>query len=467
MSRKNSPSYDQESIKLLQEYEVAKKENRSIYMDGDQIAKIAEQYALDDKMNEAQEVIDYGLQLHPENTDILVQQAYLYLDTQQLQKAIETANSISDNFEFDVKILKAEIALNQGKLQEANELLLTIEDDDLDIISPIVYLYIDMGYASELKPWLEKIQKISDQNEDYSILWADYYFATSQTEKAIEAYNKLIDLDSFNPAYWMGLGKTYLESDNYEKAIEACDFAIAADENFGEAYSCRANCYLSLENTEAAVKDFEKTIELNFINQKYGYMLIGVLCVEKKQWEFAYKYFLKLLNYLTETKETDINEFTDLYESLAMCTLNMNDIKSTELWCNKLKEANPDNNEIYMIEGQIQLKEKNYELAKVSFEKLLKEVPSADTWYDIGCVFSEENLIEDAKVAFEKSHELDPDDEETLAKLTMTCLILKDIDNFRKYNAKQKEPIDQEIVNRILESLDDKNTIDKLMEDNI
>lgn len=470
MSRKNSPSYDQESKKFLQEYEAAKKENRTIYMDGDQIARIAEQYTFDDKIKEAQEVIDYGLQLHPESTDILIQQAYLYLDTQNLQQAIETANSITDSFEIDVKILKAEIALNQGRLQEANELLSTIEETDFETISSIVYLYIEMGYATELQPWLEKLQKPSDNDEDFMILWADYYFATSQIEKAIEAFNKLIDLDSFNPAYWMGLGKTYLENENFDKAIEACDFAIAADENFGEAYSCRANCYLNIDNVKAAVRDIEKTVELKVLNKKYGFMLIGVLCVENKEWEIANQYFNKLLDYLIEAQDTDPKELIDAYESLAMCTLNMNDLKSAQLWCNKIKEIDPENKEIYLIEGQAQLKDKKYDLAKASFETLLKKSPTADNWYEVGCIYTEEHMIEDAKNAFQKSYELDPNDENTLTKLSLVFLILKDVENFRKYNAKQKEPINDDVVNKILDSLEDKNynnTIDKLMGDYI
>jgi len=454
MSRKNTPFYDQESDKLLQEYEAAKKENRSIYMDGDQIARIAERYASDIKFEKAQEVIDYGLQLHPENTAILVQQAYVYLDNLNLEQAIETASKITDNFEIDVKILKAEIALEQGRLDEANALLSTIEEYDPETISTIMYLYIEMGYATEVLPWLEKLQKTSDQDEEYIGLWADYYFATSQTEKAIELFNKLIDLDSYNPEYWLGLGKTYLISENFEKAIEACDFAIAADENYGEAYACRVHCYLNLGNIEAAAKDLQKTIELKALNPKYGYMLMGMLCVDKKEWESATKFFNQLLKYLTENEDTSLTEISDAYESLAMCALNLNDLEKTQICCNKSKEADPENKDIYLIEGQMQLRNKKYDLAKASFELLINESPDADTWHDIGCVYSEENLIEEAKNAFEKAYELEPEDEDTLMRLAIIHLALKDIENFRKYNNELEEPLSENTMANILSSLD-------------
>lgn len=87
MGRKNSPSDGQELNKLIEQYEMAKAENHQIYLDGDQFADIADRYASERRFKEAQEVINYGLYLHPENTDILIKQAYLYLDTQRIHKA--------------------------------------------------------------------------------------------------------------------------------------------------------------------------------------------------------------------------------------------------------------------------------------------------------------------------------------------------------------------------------------------
>lgn len=76
-----------ELVTLITNYEEAKAENRQLYLDADQLADIADWYASERKFEEAQEVITYGLKIHPGNTDLLIEQAYLYLDTQKLQKA--------------------------------------------------------------------------------------------------------------------------------------------------------------------------------------------------------------------------------------------------------------------------------------------------------------------------------------------------------------------------------------------
>ena len=87
MGRKNSPSANKELNELIAQYETAKAENRQLYLDADQLADIADWYASERKFKEAQEAITYGLKIHPGNTDLLIEQAYLYLDTQKLQKA--------------------------------------------------------------------------------------------------------------------------------------------------------------------------------------------------------------------------------------------------------------------------------------------------------------------------------------------------------------------------------------------
>ena len=110
MARKNNSSdKDQELNELIADYETAKKENKPLYLDGDQLADIADRYALSRRFDEAQEVISYGLELHPGHTDLMVEQAYLYLDTMKLQKAKNVAECITETYETEVKLLKAEI----------------------------------------------------------------------------------------------------------------------------------------------------------------------------------------------------------------------------------------------------------------------------------------------------------------------------------------------------------------------
>ena len=79
MGRKNSPSANKELNELIAQYETARAENRQLYLDGDQLADIADQYAAERKFNEAQEVITYGLHLHPDSTDLTGRTSFIFI----------------------------------------------------------------------------------------------------------------------------------------------------------------------------------------------------------------------------------------------------------------------------------------------------------------------------------------------------------------------------------------------------
>jgi tetratricopeptide (TPR) repeat protein len=213
MGRKNSPSAKKELVTLITNYEEAKAENRQLYLDADQLAGIADWYASERKFEEAQEVITYGLKIHPRNTDLLIEQAYLYLDTQKLQKAKKVADSITEEFDSEVKLLKAELLLNGGKLEEAQWLLSTIADaDELETIIDVVFLYLDMGYPDAAKEWLDRGKSRYTEDEEYMALTADYLASTHQVESAIIYYNKLNDRLSDEGAYGVDPGKHLLSS---------------------------------------------------------------------------------------------------------------------------------------------------------------------------------------------------------------------------------------------------------------
>ena len=99
------------------------------------------------------------------------------------------ANSITETYDSEVKMLKAELLLNEGKLEEAQQLINTIEDtDDLASIIEIVYLYMDMGYPEAAKEWIEKGQDQYGEEEDFIVLQADYLGATQHMKEAIECF---------------------------------------------------------------------------------------------------------------------------------------------------------------------------------------------------------------------------------------------------------------------------------------
>lgn len=354
MARKNTlPDRDKELNDLIAQYEAMKTENKQIYLDGDQLADIADKYAADRRFREAQEVITYGLSLHPDSTDLMIEQAYLYLDTQKPQLAKEVAESITETYATEVKLLKAELLLNEGKLDAAEMLLDTIdEQDDLDTIIEVSYLYIDMGYPERALPWLTKGLDKYNEDEDFLAVTADCYCAGNKLEKAAFFYNKLIDKNPYHPVYWQGLSKCQFAEQEYGKALESIDFALAADEEYGEGHLMKAHCLFHLESEEEAIEEYEKALQYKALAPEFAYMFIGLTYSNKESWQKANDYFQRALQIIEESGDVDSPLLADIYSNKAISVSKLGRSEEAHALCAKAKEVDPEDSEPYLLEGR-------------------------------------------------------------------------------------------------------------------
>ena len=202
---------DKELQEMAEQYEAAKAENRTIYLDADDLADLADWYAVHHKYAMATEVVEYGLGIHPDNTALLVEQAYLFLDTQHKEQAKDILERIAEE-SSEVKVLKANLLLGEGKEEEAEAILDSIDDkDDLANIVDVSYMYIDMGFPEKALTWLTRGLEKYAEEEAYLAVTGDCYYAQGLFEKATFFFNKLIDKNPYSAPYWFGLARCYFD----------------------------------------------------------------------------------------------------------------------------------------------------------------------------------------------------------------------------------------------------------------
>lgn len=441
MGRKNASSdkEQQELDELIAGYEAAKKENKQLYLDGDQLADIADRYAADRRFDEAQEAISYGLELHPAHTDLLIQQAYLYLDIMDIQKAKNVTECITETYNPEVKVLKAEILLNEGNLDEAENLLNSIDDkESLNTILDVSYLYMDMGYPEKALPWLTIGLNLYKDEEDFLAAVADCYRSGENTDKAIYFYNKLIDKNPYDPSYWTGLARCHFNLQEYDKAIEACDFALAADENFGEAHTTKAHCLFHLENEVEAIHEYQLALENKSLSPDFAHMFIGLAYANLEKWESSYKSYEDALNYIGNDNSLIL---VDIYSNMAFCLSKLGRHKEAHLLCQKALEKLPQSVDIFLQEGRIYLEEDNFEGAKQCWALALRHAPEADTLMQIGGHSLDYGMVENARLCFEEARSLDPEYPSINGRLASVCMLMNDQEGFYKYNQLAEYPI--------------------------
>lgn len=84
----------------------------------------------------------------------------------------------------------------------------------------------------------------------------------------------------------------------------------------------------------------------------------------------------------------------------------------------------------------------------------LERAPYADTWNEIGIYSMELGQLNHARMAFEHVKELEPDFENINEKLASLYLLLKDKENFQKYNQLCKRPFQLEDLKKIEKMLE-------------
>lgn len=455
MGKNYSPDESGKIKDLAKEYEAAQAEGKMLYLDADQLAAIANYYCATGQQDKAEELLHSGLQVHPNNTDLLLELSYYYLDRGKRAKAKNVADSISETYTSEVKMLKAEILLGDNKVEEAQHLVDTIEDiDELDTLTEIVYLFLETGHPEIAKEWLDKGKELHGEEEDYLSLSADYYDAIHDNGKLKECFNKLLDKSPYSATYWMGLAKCYFIEQDINKTMESCDFALAANEEYGEAYTFKAHCYFYLNNFDKAVEYYEKAIEYNAVPPEMGDMFLAMSYAAQENWLKTEYYCRKTIDFFEEPKEEPdkLPFIIDIYTTLATALAKMERYEEAHQLCREQIEKGQEEGTLLLTEGKLYLIEEKLPEAAQAFRKVENMFPIIETWYMIGNLYSEYDYVEEAKEYYLKAYQENPRYEDVPEKLSVISILTHDLESFIKYNKECNLPFNVETIKRLLAS---------------
>ncbi len=453
MSRKD-PSYDKPSElnELIARYEEHLKKGENIYLDADQLADIADKYAADQRFDDAQQVIDYGLRLHPDNTDLLIEQSLLYLDTGKLEEAKKVAFSIQEE-SYEVTLLRGELFINEGNLDEADALFQGIKDSkNYELLADVASLYKDTGNPEKALDWAEYGLKEFPQSEELMLMKAECLASIPETEKAIEAYNQLIDLDPFNAEYWNELSKCHLLVSDYPQALNAVDFALAANDQSGEAHLIRGHILFNLDRSEEAIDAYQRALNADGISPLFGNMFLGLTFNAMEQWANAAEAFQTAIDYMDD----DFSALrSDLYLNRAISLAHLEEYPEATDLCYLALADHPIPSEVHLTEGYIYLLADDLEMAWTMWHTALDISPESSTWLHISEYLLEVNRLHDARHCMEQAAHIDPESYDIQPRLAIINLLLGDEQRFHIHNSLCPSPLDIKELLRFIEDLEE------------
>ena len=298
--------------RLLQRYLSGHQEGRDAYFDADEIDRLLDSFEESDDYTYYDEVLALGLRLHPGNTDLQVRQCKSFVYNEDYESALALIETIAETDNQDLDMLRLECYVMQDSYDKVVEYTEKLIADKCEYLETIFeYIAPILGDAEMNKEAHDYINRGLMLFPDNLILKDELCYnleIEGDIEKAIGICNELIDKNPYSNDYWFTLGRLYSISGDYEKAIEAFDFALTCDDSDEELKILKAYCLYMNENYEKAIEVYNEIATTDEIRARIT-PLLAECYVKLEDYEKAYDLLKEQLsrNGLQEDSSTYIN----------------------------------------------------------------------------------------------------------------------------------------------------------------
>ena len=408
----------------LSRFELMLKTNSVYFFDADEFEQIILHYIDNGKISLANKALQLGLEQHPNSVSLQLVQVELLLIDEKIDAAERVLNRLLEiePTNSEVYVQKATIYSKKGLHKKAIEALkqaLEYAEDDVDIHSMIgmEYLFIDDFESARVS-----FAKCLDvEYDNYSSLYNVVYCfdMLEQHAEAIDFLVQHIDKDPYSEVAWHQLGRQYYIVENYEKALEAFDYAILIDEQFIGAHLEKAKTLEKLKRYEEAIEFYHITMEMD-TPTPYAYLRIGKCYEALGNEKMALDFYDKTVN---EDPLLDKGwlALTDAY-------LRRGEYVKALYYIEKAIGIDEENNEYWIKLAEINLKMNLFEEAIRAYQKSIELhddqletfIALSDTLHFIG-------KYQKAVQVLEKASEIYKDNAEIIYRMAGFTYLLGDI----------------------------------------
>ena len=285
--------------RLLQHYISAKEEGKEPYFDADQIDEMLDSFEDSNDYTYFDEVLALGLRLHPGNSALQIKKSRQFAYNEDYESALALLENIAETDNQDLDMLKMECycSLNQySKVLEITEELIARDCDYLEevfeYISPILN---DLDMNKEARDFVDRGLALFPDNLILKNELCYILEAEGDVSRAIELCNELIDKNPFSYEYWFTLGRLHSMVGDYEKAIEAFDFALTCDDSDMELKILKAYCLYMNEIYEKAIEEYQEIKGDEEVMRRIS-PLMAECYMKLEQYEKAYQLLSTIIN---------------------------------------------------------------------------------------------------------------------------------------------------------------------------
>ena len=250
---------------------------------------------------------------------------------------------------------------------------------------------------------IEAYSHVIELNPHYATVYnnrGNAYSNQGEHDHSIADYNKAIELNPEFAAVYYNRGADYHIKGAYDRAITDYNKAIELNPEFAEAYNNRGNAYFSKGAYDRAITDYNKAIELNpefteaYNNRGNAYRDKGV-------------YDLAITDY---NKAIELNrDYVDAYYNRGNAYSNQGELDRAITDYNKVIGINPDDIQAYNNRGNAYVGKGEIDLAFGDYSKAIKLKPDYSfAYYNRGVIYYSKGAYNLAIEDYNKAIELSP-----------------------------------------------------------
>lgn len=287
----------------LSRFESMLKTNNVLFFDSNEFENIIHHYLENAKIALAKKAIKLGLEQHPSSVNLQLFLVEIYV----LENKFDDANDLLDTLydmepsNEEIYIQKANVLSKQDEHEKAiQSLKIALQlskapEDDSDLYSLIGMEYLFLDKFDKARESFEMCLKLD--HTDYSALYNIIYCFDfmDKNDDAINFLTKYLDSNPYCEVAWHQLGKQYFAIKSYKKALASFDFAIISDDTFVGAYLEKGKVLEKQKRYSEAIENYKITLALeeptSFALLRMGY------CHEKLgEDDLALHYFTKTVH---------------------------------------------------------------------------------------------------------------------------------------------------------------------------
>jgi tetratricopeptide (TPR) repeat protein len=254
---------------LLERFYSTQMSGKDAYFDVDEIIELINYFLENEDLSHLNDAINLGYKLHPDDTDFsltICQSLMAMNDFKSAQKVLDGI-TVKDN--EDVDLCRIECLLGLNRYNEAMTLVDELVNANVPyleyILEGVACMLNEMeGMQDQALDFIKKAMALKPDNFGLQIEYCFNHELRGETKKALELCQKLVDKEPFSSDAWYMFGRLHSLCLNIDKAIEAFDFAIAAEQEdhkmLYEIKCLKAYCLLKSGNYEEAISCYEELI---------------------------------------------------------------------------------------------------------------------------------------------------------------------------------------------------------------